>query len=314
MITISILVHNDFTHIYRALQSIITETNSPYEIIVVINSGSHEKIKNLKNTFPDLTYIVNKTPKGFAANHNMVMDMVNTPYIALLNDDILIKDHALDKQIEYLAKHDNIGMIGAQLEYEDGSLQVTAYSDPSLLRMIYKISGFAKFTNQRSLLRKWLIAIGIGKVINVSSLSMNTQIRDVQVLKAASIIVRKVAVDDVGYIDEATQGYGEEIDWDWRMRQAGWRIVLLPQARIVHYGLGQATLNLQGWQIIEDRKGILNYFIKHRPLWQVLILRFTIGILHLIQAILAIFITHRNVRPHLQTAIMGLTWRRLPPM
>ncbi len=309
-LTISILVHRDFSHIRGAVRSIQAGTRTPYKLYVVINAGEAEQIAALQAEFPDLTYIVNTTPQGFAANHNMIMRRADTPYIALLNDDIAVQGDALDQMIAHLDAQADVGMIGPQLENADGSPQVTAYSAPSLFRMLYKFSGLNRLTHQQSRLRRWLIALGVGKLSSVASLTHSEATRDVAVLKAAAIIVRQSAVVAVGMMDETTLAYGEEIDWDWRMRQAGWRIVILPSARITHYGVGQATQHLNGWQIVEDRKGILNYYIKHRPRREVWVVRGGMATLHGMQAILAVFISWKNIRAHLRTAWMGLTWTR----
>lgn len=307
---VSILVHQDFSRIYGALESLLAYTKTPACITVVINVGNASDIDALRSAYPTLNYIINPHPQGFAQNHNMVMQQTSTPYIALLNDDIRLKNDALDQAITYLAQHPDVGMVAPQLEYEDGALQVTTYSAPTLSRMIYKISGLGRFTHQKSSFRQWLIRLGIGKVLNIQSLHFEDKIREAEVLKAAAIIVRKTAVQDVGGMDETTKSFGEEIDWNWRMRQNNWKLVLLPHARIVHYGVGQAMMQLQGWQILEDRKGILNYYLKHRPRHEQWLIRGAIVVLHTLQAIFSLIFDPKAVKTHWQTALMGATWQR----
>lgn len=309
-LTISILVHEDFTYIGDALQNIHDHTRTEHITYVVINQGSPEKIAKLKQSFPHLNYIINQKPQGFAANHNMVMSLAKTPYIALLNDDIAFSDPVLDQLVDYLDDNQLVGVVGPQLQYADGTLQVTAYSDPNVIRMIYKISGLGRFTHQRSFVRKLLMQFGLARVSSASSLQAFTETRDVEVLKAAAIIVRKATVDDVGLIDETTKAYGEEIDWNLRMRLKGWRAVLIPEARITHFGVGQAMMQLQGWQLVEDRKAILNYFLKHKPFWQSGVIRTAIVILHSLQLIGALVFSRKNVSSHLQTVKLGLSWKR----
>lgn len=74
-LTISILVHEDFSHIRPALTSIINHTATSYKIYVTINTGDEEQSQALQQAFPDLHYIVNETPQGFAANHNQIMKL-----------------------------------------------------------------------------------------------------------------------------------------------------------------------------------------------------------------------------------------------
>jgi N-acetylglucosaminyl-diphospho-decaprenol L-rhamnosyltransferase len=309
-LTISILVHDDFSYIANALKKIQQFTRLESLIYIVINKGAPEEIEALRKSFPNLEFIINKDPQGFGANHNMVMRIAQTPYIALLNDDIDLHDDALDALVNYLEQHANVGIVAPQLLYENGTPQVTAYSEPSLLRMIYKISGLGRLTHQQSTLRKWLIQFGASRIFKATSLEPPSVISDVEVLKGAAIVVRMATVNDIGFIDETTKAYGEEVDWNLRMRQGGWRVVLMPEAHITHFGVGQARSELKGWQITEDRKAILNYFIKHKPRWQSILIRIFIIVFHTLQLLIAVFVSRDNIRAHFNTIKLGLFWKR----
>ncbi len=308
-VTVSILIHEDFSYIHAALRSILKSSRS-HKIYVVINKGRSEQTQALQQAFPDLHYIINDVPQGFAANHNQIMKLAQTPYIALLNDDIEVHDSALDALVNYLDDHPKVGLVAPQLQYADGSPQVTVYSDPTLFRMIYKVSGLGRFTHQKSRTRRLLSRLGLARITRTASFKTYTEPQIVDVVKAAAIVVRKDMVDAVGLIDETTKAFGEEIDWNLRMRQAGWDVAIVPQARITHFGLGQALMQLNGWQIIEDRKAILNYYLKHRPQWEVFIIRCAIVFFHVLQAILTLFYAPSEAHTHWQTLMMGVRWQR----
>lgn len=309
-LAISILVHEDFTYIYDALNSIRIATQTPHEITIVINKGSQEEIDKLQAIFPDAHYIINQVPQGFAANHNQVMQRIKQPYIALLNDDILLQENALDVLVEYLEQNHDVAIVAPQLQNADSTPQVTVYSDPTLLRMMYKISGLGRFTHQQSAIRQQLIRFGILRGNLSASFKTYTSAQAVDVVKAAAIVVRQSAVEKVGYMDETTKAYGEEVDWNLRMRQNNWQVHIVPQAKITHFGMGQALMQLQGWQIIEDRKAILNYYLKHKPRWQRIIIRTAIVILHAIQAMVSLFTAPKQVNTHLKLMHLGALWRR----
>lgn len=312
-LTVSIIVHGDFSHVKPALQSLYATTITPCRVYVVINTGPAPQVEDLRRTFPQVRSIVNATPLSFAANHNRVMQQAETDYVALLNDDIILHENALDILVNYLDTHPEAGLVGPQLRNPDGTNQVSTYSDPSLPRMIYKISGLAVLTRQGGLLRRWLLRIGIGKVLKIESLVSPDTVRPVPVIKGAAMVVRRAAYEQVGLMDETTRAYGEEMDWHLRMRQAGWQVVFVPQARVTHYGSGQAQLQLQGWQLIEDRKAILNYYLKHRPRWEVLVVRCTIVLSHSIGGLCWLLFARDRARVHLQTMQLGIGWQREKP-
>jgi GT2 family glycosyltransferase len=51
----------------------------------------------------------------------------------------------------------------------------------------------------------------------------------------AALAVRRAVLDKVGLLDEKFFMYAEDVDWCWRIRQAGWRVVYLPSAVVMHH-------------------------------------------------------------------------------
>jgi len=66
--------------------------------------------------------------------------------------------------------------------------------------------------------------------------------------------------------------YAEEVDWQWRIRKAGWDILCVPQAHVTHLA-GQSTTQVQARSIINLWESRLRLFKKHYPLWKRLIAR-----------------------------------------
>lgn len=311
-LTVSILIHDDFSHIYNALESLEATTKALLKVYIVINKGKQDDIEKLQQTYPQYTYIINETPMGFAGNHNQVMQLVDTPFIALLNDDIKIHASALDTMVNYLKSNPIVGLVGPRLEYDDGTQQTSVYSDPSLFRMIYKISGLGRFTHQKSRLRQVLMQMGVGRLFKASSLKADMPTQSVDVIKGAVMILRREVFEKIGGMDETTLSYGEEIDWHLRIRQAGWQVTYVGEATVTHYGTGQAMGQLRGWQIIEDRRAILNYYLKHKPRWQILIIRSAIVFFHGFQTLRTFIMDHSQWRSHFATFKLGLLWSRSP--
>lgn len=288
MLTISIVVHRNDVYLENCIQSITQQTTTPHHIVVTLNTGWTDRLRQIRAAYPEIEFVVNASPRGFAANHNAVLRRAQTDYAAILNDDILLHEDALDQMVRFLAQHPDVALVGPRLLNPDGSIQISTYSDPQLVRSLYRVSGLAGLTSQRSLLRRLFLQAGGGKRLRLESLNYNADTRDVPIIKGAVMVVRRAAWEQVGLMDEATEFYGEEADWHWRIRQAGWRIVFYPAARVTHYGLGQASLQLRGPLLVHDRKAILNYFSKHRPRWQAQTLRLFIVITHTLRALLTL--------------------------
>ena len=76
------------------------------------------------------------------------------------------------------------------------------------------------------------------------------------------MFTRREAVDDVGGMDEAYFMYSEELDWCRRFREAGWRIVYLPEAQIVHH-VGKSSEQVTVARHIHFQTSKVHYFHKH---------------------------------------------------
>jgi len=61
--------------------------------------------------------------------------------------------------------------------------------------------------------------------------------------------------------------YCEEVDWAWRIRNAGWTILCVPQAHVTHLG-GQSTSQVKPWSFVNLWKSRLHLYEKHYPAWK----------------------------------------------
>ncbi|MCB9438306.1 MAG: glycosyltransferase [Anaerolineales bacterium] len=303
----------DFAYIKEALRSLKATTQTPHRIYVVVNNGmapNDPALLALLDDYPDLGYIINQDRMGFAANHNQVMVAADAEYVALLNDDIILHEGAMDKLVAYMDAHPDVGLTGSQQYNPDGTHQVAVYDDPSLFRMIYKISGFAKLTTEQSLTRRVLQRTGLANILGVESLKLQTQTHEVDIIKGVVMFVRRTTYEQAGMMDETTPIYGEEAEWHLRIRKAGWKVVFVAESKVTHFGQGQATLNLKGRILVEDRRSILNYFIKHRPRWQVWVIRAAIVTSHTFWGVVWFPFSRSRSQTHFQTVNVGLRWQR----
>jgi hypothetical protein len=307
MLIISVIVHDDFSHIHRALVTFLEACTPPPKIYVTINSApSMAEVEKLQAAFPQIQMIINDQVQGFAANHNRVMKLAETPFIALLNDDIELKPSALYRLVQVLQEQPDIGLVVPLIQNPDGTPQLSVFSDPTLLRMIYKISGAGNLTKPGGIVRQFLQRTGIAGWLGVESLNPDFTMRDVPVGRGVCMVLRRETYRQVGGMDEVTRIYGEEYGWHWRMRKAGWRVAFVPEVAVIHYNLAQP---LEGWKLAEHRKSILNYFICYRPAWQAKVIRFSIVLFHGFWAAVNLPIHRQRARQHWQAARVGMTWK-----
>ncbi|MBE2268707.1 MAG: glycosyltransferase family 2 protein [Anaerolinea sp.] len=302
-VTVSLIVHQNFAHIERALTTLFAHTDRPLRVYVVVNQGGAEDIARLRAAFPQVTVLVNTNPQGFAANHNQIMRIAQTPYVALLNDDIEVHPQAIDLLCDYLDEHHDVGLVGASLLNPNGTPQVSVYGDPILPLTLYKISGLSRFTAEGTALRQLLQRL---KVVRIASWVEQTETREVAVVKGVAMVVRRAASDQVGLMDESTRMYGEEIDWHLRFRKCGWKVAFVAPAKVTHYGIGQ-RINLA--TLPDDRVSLLNYYLKHKPAWQAVVVRAAIILTHAFVALVNLPLDRSCAAAYWRTVIAAIRWQ-----
>jgi Predicted glycosyltransferases len=124
--------------------------------------------------------------------------------------------------LEFLDQHPEAGAVGGNLVNPDGTFQSSYYSFPTLWEEFLLVSHIGRLSNPYFPSHN-----GYGKSVRV-----------VDWISSASIIVRRAAIEAIDLVDEDFFIYSDETDWQYRMRQAGWKVYYLPEAITVHYGGG----------------------------------------------------------------------------
>jgi GT2 family glycosyltransferase len=216
----------------KSIQQDIPLQSLGIETIIIDNASTDGTDSLVQQEFRDAVYIRNEVNAGFAAAVNRAGNVARGKYILFLNSDTLLIEGEIAKMAGIADTLDNLGIMGPQLVYEDLKPQRSVASIP-------RLSGEVLPGSQR---------------MKTSSHSQNVQ--DVESLIGAAIMVRKSAFDAVAGFDERYFFFLEETDFCVRLRQAGYRVVFCPAARVIH---------LQGKTVRKNWvKGRLEYNISLR--------------------------------------------------
>lgn len=243
-LTISLVTANNKHLIMDCLRSIHEGTKDlNLEIYVVINHSADDSQEAIQKSFPEVKLIVNQEKMGFTHNHNMVISRSRGKYILVLNDDTLILDGALNKMVDFMEGHPEIGILGCRILNSDGSLQWSCGKSFS-----HKFEFF-----KAGVLRSFMPFLNYGHPKNTQEVSWVT---------GACLLVRAEAARSVGLLDENIVIYFEDGDWCYRMIRAGWKVVFYPDASIIHY-FGQTRKQYLARDIFIIYQSRLYFFSKH---------------------------------------------------
>ncbi len=260
-LSIIIVSWNVRDYLEACLSSINANHGSLDLEVIVVDSGSLDGSQQMvKQSFPGVRLIDCGENVGFPRGNNLGLAEANGQYTLLLNPDTEIVGDALVSMINYLDSHSEVGLVGGQLLNSDGTIQSSKRRFPTLGTAIFEST--------------WLEAIAPRKLLTayyVEDFPSDTPTQ-VDWLTGACLMTRRKVVEQVGPMDEAYFMYSEELDWCRRIKEAGWQIVYLPEAKVVHH-IGKSSDQAVAERHLNFQRAKLRYFQKYHGLLTATILR-----------------------------------------
>ena len=239
--------------LHECLSSIARETALPHEVIVVDNASTDGSAEMVRSSHPHVTLITNVQNHGFAAANNQGLRIARGRKVLLLNPDTIVLDGAIDRIADWLDAHPDVGCVGCQVMEDETTIQRTSFADPGPLNL-----ALVEFGIQRMAPRHRIFGRS-----EYGDWDRRSQ-RDVDVVSGMFMMVPRHVLDQVGLLDEAFFVYSEEADWCRRIRDAGWRCVFVPEARILHLdGGGKSTTQIRSRMHVQMQKSKMVYLRKH---------------------------------------------------
>jgi len=250
MISIIIVHYHVRREVLKAIRSIVaSKSKTVYEIIVVDNDEEKTLKKELQQQFPKVKYVPNHN-KGFGQGNNVGAKHAKGKYLFFLNPDTEISPHCLDLLINYLEKYKGVG-IAAPLLYNTEKKIVPLQGARLLtpLRAIFCFSFLSKlFPNNQIAKHYWLKDVWDKK-----------SIQEVGSVPGTAFIIRRDVFQKIKGFDERFFLFFEEHDLCKRVAEVGWKIVMMPQAKVMHR-LGSSTKQSKNIQEIFQQSRF--YYLK----------------------------------------------------
>ncbi len=226
------------------------------QIVIVDNASTDGSREWLRSEHPDINLIALESNLGLTRGFNRGVAAARGDILLSLDSDTEVTEGALDAMVEGLAADPSIGAIGATLVYPDGTPQRTARRFPSAMAGLFgRRSALTRLFPGNPFSRRYLMA----------DMADATEPFDVDTLSTACMAVRRSVVDSVGAYDEAFFVYWSDTDWCRRIKRAGWRIVSLPGAIVVHNeNLKARHRKVRRTRMVADfHRGAYRYYAKH---------------------------------------------------
>ncbi len=233
----------------------------PYSwtISVTCNGVDDGLAKRVRSRFPQARIIDNPAPRGFAANHNVILKSSTARYVWLLNDDLLILPGAIESVTRFMERPENsrVAVASPKLLNVDGSLQPSTYGFPSMPQMLLAHSGIRELPVTDALMKR--VAPLIRRREGSSRYWAHDRTVVVDTLRGACVAMRMSAVRQVGPMVEVAVVGGEETEWHRRFKEHGWKVVFFSDASVIHYGSQTVRAGSKNYYR-EYLKGALYFF------------------------------------------------------
>jgi GT2 family glycosyltransferase len=254
-LSIVVLTWNARTLVADCLASIERTLRAPgvsgglsFETIVVDNGSSDGTVEMLHERFPWVETLALPRNLGFAGGCNAGLAVAAGRHVALLNNDTELLPGCFETCVRFLDAEPYVGVVGPQLLHPDGRLQNSIHNAPTLLselvpKGILETLWPRRFPSKRQRYERPV---------------------DVEAVLGACLVVRREALAEVGPLPEDYFFFLEETDWLVAMRQAGWRVVHLPNARLVHIHGATTKKRAPVATRIEYYRSLYHFFRKRR--------------------------------------------------
>lgn len=217
------------------LESVLETRGVAFKVCVVDNHSTDGSAAMVREEFSQVLLIESPRNGGYAYANNLGLRALgfdwprirdDAPrYALLLNSDTVVPPGALADMVRFMDEHPEAGIAGPRLVRQDGSLDLACRrSFPTPEVSFYRIVGLSKlFPRSRRFARYNLTYLDPDETAEVDS------------VVGAFMMVRREAIADAGLMDEDFFLYGEDLDWAYRIKRAGWKAYYYPEVTVLHY-------------------------------------------------------------------------------
>lgn len=267
--------------------------SAPYEILLVDNSPGDGTAEWVGRDHPDVRMLSMDRNLGYAGGVNAALAEARGRHVLVVNPDVQFADGAVDRALDYLRSHVEAGLVGVQLVDADGTPQRNARRFYTMASIVMRRTPLGRIWPDHPSLRRHLM---LDDDLSVPG--------PVDWVTGAFMLVRREALDAVGPMDERFFLYFEDVDWCYRMWEAGWEVHFLPEVRLVHGFQRSSTKvsrslvhHVRSFLGFYDKWGALVYTARHlRDSWS-LVAAVVSDLIALNLAFLAAFFVRRLLDP-----------------
>ena len=281
-LSVVILNWNGRKHLERFLPSVVEHTSGDAEVVVADNGSSDDSLVWLRVKYPEVRVIVLDKNYGFAGGYNRALQQLDSEYVLLLNSDVEVTEGWWQPLVEVLDSDKGVAAVAPKLRSVERRDEFE-YAGAA--------GGFIDYLGYPFCRGRILSNVEEDK-------GQYDNRRDIFWASGAAMCCRREVFNSLGGFDEDFFAHMEEIDLQWRMQLAGWRIVVEPKSVVYH--LGGGTLPASSRKIFLNHRNNLAMLFKCASPMQ----RAVVAVVRPATDMLEAFVNLVTLHPHRAWAIV----------
>lgn len=225
------------TSVYTSLRQLKDGSELDLDVWVVDNDSVDGSVEMVRQDFTSVHVIANHENVGFARANNQALARCTGQCLLLLNPDTVVEKDTFVRCVDFMTEHPDCGGLCVKMIDGKGNyLKESKRGFPTPEASFYKIIGLTSlFPHSRRFAAYYMGHLS------------EDEVNEIEIMPGAFLMFRREVYEKTGGLDESYFMYGEDIDFSWRIRLAGWKNYYLPTTHIIHYK-GEST-----------KKGSMNY-------------------------------------------------------
>jgi hypothetical protein len=230
------------------------EKEEAWEAVVVDNASqdrsAEEAAAEAEKLKIPFQLLVSSYNRGFAGAINWALRRAaDGDVIIALNPDVVLFPGAAAKLARLLREDNRVGIAGPQLRDTQGRIQPSCRRFPSAAALLALWFKLPHFYGETAAVRRYLMRD-----------FAHDRLREVDQIMGAALAFSRRLLEEIGFWDEGYHLWFEEVDFCWRARQAGWKVIFYPAARAVHAGGVSFGQRAWGWRQWRFWRSALRYW------------------------------------------------------
>ncbi len=209
------------------------------QTIVVDNASTDESVNMVKKKFPWAELVVSKKNLGYSGGNNLGLKKAKGDYVLFLNSDVEIKSNSLVEMVDFVNTDKRIGVVTPKVELFSGGMDPDCHRGfPTPWASITYFLGLEfLFPTSKVFGRYHMGYLDLDKA------------HEMDAGFGTFMFVRKAVLNQVGSWDEKYFFYGEDLDFFYRIKEAGWKVMFYPKVLALHHKGASSGLRKESKQI-----------------------------------------------------------------